>query len=58
MASFQARIVWKRPRKRENKNYCFITFLPNPLQKILKKQQKTKKIPLRVNLNSKSVERG
>ena len=44
MASFQARIVWKRPRKRENKNYCFITFLPNALQKILKKQQeKTKK---------------
>ena len=31
MASFQAKIVWKRPRKRENKNYCFITFLPNAL---------------------------
>ena len=43
MASFQARKVWKRPRKRENKNYCFITFLPNALQKILKKQQKNKK---------------
>ena len=43
MASFQAKIVWKRPRKRENKNYCFITFLPNALQKILKKQQKNKK---------------
>ena len=24
---FQAKIVWKRPRKRENKNYRFITFL-------------------------------
>ena len=58
MASFQAKIVWKRQRKRDNKNYCFITFLPNALEKILKKQQKTKKIPLRVNLNSKSVERG
>ena len=58
MASFQARKVWKRPRKRENKNYCFITFLPNALQKILKKQQKNKKIPLLVNFNSKSVERG
>ena len=31
MASFQAKIVWKRPRKRENKNYYFITFLPNAL---------------------------
>ena len=43
MASFEAKIVWKRPRKRENKNYCFITFLPNALQKILKKQKKNKK---------------
>ena len=58
MASVQAKIVWKRPRKRENKNYCFITFLPNELQKILKKQQKNKKIPLWLNYNSKSVERG
>ena len=31
LASFQAKIVWKRPRKRENKNYCFITFQPNTL---------------------------
>ena len=58
MASFQAKIVWKRPRKGENKNYRFIMFLPNALQKILKKQQKNKKIPLWLNLNSKSVERG
>ena len=59
MASFQAKIVWKMPRKRENKNYCFITFLPNALQKILKKQQKNKKkIPQWLNFNSKSVERG
>ena len=43
MASFQAKIFWKRPRKRENKNYGFITFLPNALQIILKKQQKNKK---------------
>ena len=62
MASFQAKTVWKRRRKRENKNYRFITFLPNALQKILEKQQKNKKkkqkIPLRLNFNSKSVERG
>ena len=43
MASFQAKILWKMPRKRENKNYRFITFLPNALLKILKKQQKNKK---------------
>ena len=29
MASFQARIGWKWPRKRENTNYRFISFLPN-----------------------------
>ena len=27
MASFQAKRGWKRPRKRENKNYCFVPFL-------------------------------
>ena len=29
MASFQAKIGWKMPRKRENKNYRFIPFLPD-----------------------------
>ena len=29
MASFQAKIVWKMPRKRENKNYRFVTSLPD-----------------------------
>ena len=43
MASFQAKIVWKRPRKRENKNYRFFWFLPDALQKIPKKQKKSKK---------------
>ena len=28
MASFQAKIGWKRPRKRENKNYHSVPFLP------------------------------
>ena len=37
MASFQANIVWKRPRKRENKNYRFVPFLLDALYKILKK---------------------
>ena len=49
MALFQAKIVWKRPRKRENKNYRFVMFLPDAVQKIPKKQlkfKKKKKIPL------------
>ena len=31
MASFKARIGWKRPRKSENKNYRFVPFLPDAL---------------------------
>ena len=40
MASFQAKIVWKSPRKRENKNYCFVPFLTGAEQKMPKKKQK------------------
>ena len=40
MASFQAKIVWNKPRKRENKNYRFVSFLPDALQKIQKKNSK------------------
>ena len=62
MASFQAKIVWKMPRKRENKNYCFVPFQPEALQKIRKKQQKNsknkKKILLWLNFKQKKVERG
>ena len=43
MASFQTKIIWKRPRKRENKNYRFVPFLPDALWKISKKQQKNSK---------------
>ena len=39
-ASFQAKIGWKRLRKRENKNYRFIKFLPGRLEEIPKKLQK------------------
>ena len=28
-ASFQAKICWKRLKKRENKNYRFVSFLPD-----------------------------
>ena len=37
MASFQAKICWERPRKRENKNYCDDQFLTNLGQRIPKK---------------------
>ena len=43
MATFQAKIVWKRPRKRENKNNSLVLFLPDALQKIKKKQQNSSK---------------
>ena len=46
MASFQAKIVWKRQRKRENTNYRFVSFLPDAklkIPKICKKIQKIKK---------------
>ena len=39
MASFQAKIVWKRPRKTQNKNYRFVSFLPDAQFKIAKKLQ-------------------
>ena len=29
MASLQAKIGWKRLKKRENKNYRFVSFLPD-----------------------------
>ena len=37
MASFQAKIGWKMPRKRKNKNYRFVPFQHNASQKIPKK---------------------
>ena len=40
MASFEAKIGLKMPRKRENKNYRSVSFLPDRLDKIPKKQQK------------------
>ena len=43
MASFQAKIVWKRPRKRENKNYRFASFLADALWKFQKNRNKIQK---------------
>ena len=44
MASFQAKIGWKRLRKSENKNYASVRFLTEAWQKILKKWTKIQKI--------------
>ena len=44
MASFQSKMVWKWSRKRENKSYRFVPFLPDALQKIPKKLEKNYKI--------------
>ena len=46
MASFKAKICWERQRKSENKNYRSITFQPNWLEKIPKKNKKIRKIQL------------
>ena len=40
MAYFQAKIGWKRFRKRENKNYHSVSFQLDALQKISKKKGK------------------
>ena len=57
MASFQAKIVWKMPRKRAIKNYHFVPFLHDALQKIAKKNcnkiKKIKKTPLWLHLKPK-----
>ena len=46
MASFQAKTGWKRSRKRENKNYHYVSFLPRRViensNKIAKKFEKLK----------------
>ena len=63
MASFQAKIGLKRPIKIENKKYRVVTFLPDALQKIPKKQQKNikkykKKIPLWHHFKPKQFGKG
>ena len=55
MASFQAKIGWKRRRKRENKNCLFVPFLPDGKYKISKKEKKNKKIPLWLHFMPKYV---
>ena len=40
MASFQAKTGWKRLKRRENKNYRFVSFLPDTKEIIKKKVKK------------------
>ena len=54
MASFQAKTGWKRPRKRENKNYRSASLLPDPKQKIPKKQQKNLKNTIMASFRTKN----
>ena len=44
MASFQAKLGWKRLRMGENKNYRFVSFLLDRLEKIQKNSKKIQKI--------------
>ena len=44
MASFQVKIGWKRPTKREYKIYRSVSFQPDAKQKIKKTQQKKFKV--------------
>ena len=58
MDSSKAKIGWKMMIKSEDKNYRYVTFLPDAKQKIPKQQQKNSKnyrIPLRVHLKPKQV---
>ena len=60
MASFQAKIGWKSLRKRENKNYRFVSFLPGAKQKMPKKEKekKLKKIPSWLHFKPKQFGKG
>ena len=54
MTSFQTKISLKSLTKRENKNYLFVSFLPDGLQKI-QKNSKNSKMPLRLHFMPKQV---
>ena len=58
MASFQANIGWKSKRKRENKYYRSVPFLPDTQQKIPKKQQKNSKKYRKTNMASSQAKIG
>ena len=53
MASFQAKIGWKRWRKGENKNCHSVPFVLDGKYKIPKKEKKNNKIPLWLHFKPK-----
>ena len=55
MASFQAKIFWKMPRKRENKNYCFVPILSGAEQKMQKNKVKKLKNTITASFQAKIV---
>ena len=52
MPSFQAKIGWKRLKKRKNKNYRSVSLLPDAKQKIQKNSENSK-IQLRLRFKPK-----
>ena len=63
MDSFQAKIGWNSPRKRENKNYRSVPFRFYPMhngkfQNKSRKIKNIKKIPLLLHFNPKQVGKG
>ena len=54
MASFQAKIGWKRPRKRKNKNFLSVSFLPDRKYKIPKKEKKKSKNTIVASFQAKN----
>ena len=58
MASFQAKIGWKWLRKRENKNYIFVTFLPDWWLEKIAQNSKNFKIRLWHHFKPKQVAKG
>ena len=53
MVSFEAEIGLKRKRKRENKSYRSVQFLPDRLEKIPKKKQKNSKNTITASFQAK-----
>ena len=53
MAFFEAKIGWKRSRKRENKNYRSVPFQLDAKYKIPKKYQKIKKNTIMASFQAK-----
>ena len=53
MASIQAKIGWKRQRKRENKNYRSVPFLPTRNRKLEKNNKKIQKNTIMASFQAK-----